>query len=372
MKKIYLYSFAACLGFSLMACDGYKEPNPPAQSNPQLPILQLSDVNVENMLSGNTYDLTSLVAQGASIELAKVECNVLGAGYEFGANAYISGDDFATSFPVAVSSSRIDAQNVWVLSINPETLSNVYHENISWNNDAATIGLRYNLTTTFTTHYGTQVAIVGGSDNIYGPYAVNIQPLEADLHFYYLYTPGAANGWNQEASQWLYSTEETGPYTGYANLSAEGFKFTSAPNWDGTNYGASDEEGILSTDPEAGNLTVDEDGLYYCSVDVVDLNYTVTLINTIGLIGSATEGGWDNSSALEPSDDMLVWSATVYLIPGEYKFRANDAWDVNLGGDPNSLTPGGDNIAFNGEEGNYNVTLNLKEIPYSCTISAAE
>lgn len=347
-----------------MACDGYKEPNPPAQYNPQLPVLQLSDVTVDNGLT-SSYNLISLNEEGAKIELAKVACAKLGAGYNFGANAYISKDDFVHEYPVTVVAEKVDAQDVWQLYIEPSVLSNVYHENITWSNDEAIISIRYNLTTTYTTNYGTQTAIVGGSENIYGPYQITITPMEAEEHYFYLYTPGATNGWNQELSQWLYSMSETGPFMGYAVLGGE-FKFSSQLNWDGINYGAG-EDGLLSTDGGAGNLTVDVLGLYWCEVNIEDLEYKATLINTIGVVGDATPGGWDASTALTQGEDYLTWTGDITFGEGEWKFRANDGWDVNLGGALENLTQNGGNLPSPGA-GTYQVTLNLSQIPYSCTV----
>ena len=39
------------------------------------------------------------------------------------------------------------------------------------------------------------------------------------------------------------------------------------------------------------------------------------------------------------------------------KFRANNSWDINIGGDLNNLNYGGDNISAT--EGKYTITLNL-------------
>ncbi len=84
------------------------------------------------------------------------------------------------------------------------------------------------------------------------------------------------------------------------------------------------------------------------------------------MIGDATPAGWDASTALT-SDDNLIWKGTIEFKGGEFKFRCNDDWDVNLGGDMQNLTPGGANIASPGE-GTYEVTLNLSQLPYSCTL----
>lgn len=180
-----------------------------------------------------------------------------------------------------------------------------------------------------------------------------------------LYTPGDANGWDAAGSMQLY-TNDYANYMGYALLSPGGFKFTSAPDWNHTNYGDGGAAGVLSTDGGAGNLSVAAAGLYWCNVNTASLTYTTTLINTIGLIGDATPNGWDASTAMTTTDNK-VWTATVKLKGGEFKFRANDAWDVNLGGDLQNLTQDGANIASPGE-GTYEVTLNLGQLPYSATL----
>lgn len=181
----------------------------------------------------------------------------------------------------------------------------------------------------------------------------------------FLYTPGATNGWNQGNSQ-LLSTEDYATYKGVAKLSPDGFKFSSAPDWDHVNYGAGADTGTLSTDVAAGNLSVATAGLYFCEVNTASLTYKTSLISTMGLIGDATPGAWDASTALTTTD-QLVWTGTVKMKNGEYKFRANDAWDIDFGGAANDLKYKGDNIKWTQGEGDYDVTLDFSKIPYSAT-----
>ena len=202
-----------------------------------------------------------------------------------------------------------------------------------------------------------------------GQYLFSINLLEGTYAFTeyvpVLYTPGDANGWSQVGSQQL-ATTNGADYYGYAVLSSAGFKFTNAPDWDHINYGASDTEGTLSNDGGAGNLTVPETGLYWCHVNTASLTYEVTLISTIGVIGDATPGGWDASTALTPSADFLTWTGTINFGAGEFKFRANDGWDVNLGGSYTDLVQDGANLATPGQ-GTYTVTLDLSTLPYACS-----
>ncbi len=90
---------------------------------------------------------------------------------------------------------------------------------------------------------------------------------------------------------------------------------------------------------------------------------------TVGIIGPATpNGNWDVSVPMELQfqDNPHQWMLTVRLTQGEMKFRANDSWDVNWGGDafptgtawrggPNFQVPatGYYTIYFNSASGDY-------------------
>lgn len=206
--------------------------------------------------------------------------------------------------------------------------------------------------------------------------SVNMRPDEGGLHAYTwilaipnLYTPGGANGWNQAASDLLYTSNYV-DYEGFIHASGE-FKFTSAPDWNHTNYGYA-SDGKLSTDGGAGNIPVAADGLYYAKANISALTYSLSpAITTIGIIGDATENGWDASTPLTPSADFLTWTGTVTLKGGEFKFRANDSWDVvNLGGNLEFLSTdgGAPNIPSPGE-GTYELTLDLGSYPYTATLT---
>lgn len=202
-----------------------------------------------------------------------------------------------------------------------------------------------------------------------GPYEllVNMETLTYSFApaFENLYTPGDANGWNHGGSQML-ATIDYVNYYGFANLSANGFKFTSAADWDHINYGNAGEEGMLTTDGSADNLTVAESGLYWCDVNIDALTWNATLIETIGAIGSFN--GWAESLALTPVDDTnLIWAGTITLSEGdELKFRCNNDWAINLGGeDEYNLVPNGANLKAPGA-GTYTIILDLSFVPYSC------
>lgn len=183
-----------------------------------------------------------------------------------------------------------------------------------------------------------------------------------------LYTPGNSNGWNFGASQTL-TTQNYSWYNGFCHLNGE-FKLTSTQDWKtAVAFGAGDKAGKLSTDGKAPNLNAEADGLYYVTADINELKYSLVLVDKLGIIGNATPSGWDGQTDFTPSADFLVWSAEVeFAADGEWKFRMNDNWDYNLGGDPADLSVDGANMPTPGA-GKYLVTLNLTTRPYFVTLT---
>ena len=170
-----------------------------------------------------------------------------------------------------------------------------------------------------------------------------------------LYMAGDANGWATND----YLTGNDGVhYTGYMYLNQNGFKFCTQPEWKGTNYGAD-----FNTAADAANITMTEEAGYYkVDVDLESKSYVLTPITTIGIIGSASPNGWDSDVDMTyvpynaETKALGYWEAKdITLASGEIKFRANDDWAINWGGDVNALTQGGGNIAV--EEGTYDIKL---------------
>jgi len=135
------------------------------------------------------------------------------------------------------------------------------------------------------------------------------------------------------------------------------WKFTSDPDWNHTNYGlTTGVPGKLNTDPTAGNLNLPA-GYYKLNADAIALTYTA-VATLWGVIGDATPGAWDNSTPMTYSPSSQTWSCAVHMKVGAFKFRANNAWDINYGGSAGKLTAGGDNIPVT-LESDYIVTLDL-------------
>lgn len=143
------------------------------------------------------------------------------------------------------------------------------------------------------------------------------------------------------------------------------WKFASQPNWDGPNYGDAGA-GILST---SGGDISSPAGYYKLNADATALTYTAVATEW-GVIGSATAGAWDTDTNLSYDPASRTWIGGVHLTAAEFKFRANDAWDIDYGSSTKdtSLNAGGDNIPVT-VEADYAITLDLSH-PNAYTYTA--
>ncbi len=118
------------------------------------------------------------------------------------------------------------------------------------------------------------------------------------------------------------------------------------------------------------NIKVPATGKYRVDFDKATGIYSFEEIlefATIGLIGSATPFGWNADTSLtKDSGNPALWKATLDLIDGEAKFRANDAWTISWG---DTLFPSGIGI-LNGPNipvtaGRYIVSFNTSTYEYN-------
>ncbi|RCH55695.1 DUF5116 domain-containing protein [Mucilaginibacter hurinus] len=179
-----------------------------------------------------------------------------------------------------------------------------------------------------------------------------------------LWLPGAYQGWSPPAAPVIYNVEGSN-YEGYVYMATAGeFKFTSAPDWDHINYGY-EADGKLTTDGLKGGIIVPSAGYYKFNVNVDALTYSYTLVESFGLIGTATPGQWDNSTPMTYNATTGVWTVTTDLAAGALKFRANNGWDLNYGPAVTADLSGRliqTNDAINiTEAGNYTVTIDMRQ-----------
>ena len=186
----------------------------------------------------------------------------------------------------------------------------------------------------------------------------------------YAKASGYPNDWDPATSPQLsasaYGKVDFEGFINFNDANAE-YKFTSFPEWKGE-YGAGTAAGTL--DPKGANLKIPTAGYYQIVVDTEKLTYKATA-TAWGIIGDGTPKGWDASSAMTYNKVTKVWTITANLTQKEMKFRANDAWDLNLGdtGANGTMEYGGDNIKVP-SAGNYTITLDLsspRNYKYSLT-----
>ncbi len=191
-----------------------------------------------------------------------------------------------------------------------------------------------------------------------------------------LWVPGAYQGWLPAAAPTLNPVPgHAGLFEGYVNITGtgnQGFKYTNAPDWNHTNYGDATGEvgsGTMTTDGNAGGLSVANGGYYELSANLNSNTWSTTL-TTWGIIGDATPGGWNSDTQLTYNATDSVWTVTCAMIQaGSYKFRANNSWSIDFGIDNSGNLVYVDNplLPYNGPQNNltvpsdgiYRITLDL-------------
>ena len=83
----------------------------------------------------------------------------------------------------------------------------------------------------------------------------------------------------------------------------------------------------------------------------------------LSVIGDATPGGWFEDTDMTYDSLSKLFSVTLHLNPGVYKFRQNHNWGVTFGGNggpcPTGLIEGiiADNLTFSGPSGSHTLTV---------------
>ncbi len=200
-----------------------------------------------------------------------------------------------------------------------------------------------------------------------------VTPYSTDLPK--LAVPGNHQGWNPPTAPRIASSAfGATDYEGYMWLDG-GFKFVGPDpagnfNWGNTDWGDDGSFAGVLTDTGESDITAAA-GYYRVKADTDLLSYTVEP-TTWGIVGAATPGGWDNSTPLTYNATTQKWEGVMTLSAGEFKFRANNDWAINFGGDANaddSMDYGGPNLVVDAG-GTYNVVLDLsnpRKYTYSVT-----
>lgn len=165
---------------------------------------------------------------------------------------------------------------------------------------------------------------------------------------------GDYNGWASQTDMAYSST--TSKFSLALTLTSGGkFKFRGTSDW-GINYGSTAADGT-TLNAGGSDIPVTTTGDYAITLDLSQPNAYTYSANMWGVIGDATPGGWDTDSNMTWDATNKVFKVTLDLTAKTFKFRANDAWVLDFGGDINALTKGGANIAI-AAAGNYTITFN--------------
>lgn len=171
---------------------------------------------------------------------------------------------------------------------------------------------------------------------------------------HYIYEIGNSTSWGKTSP--LAGLNYDGKYRGFDYLDGE-FKYKPK---EGTDDWTGDWEKVTGdayagtlSENGVGNIDGIKAGFYMMEVDLAAMTYKHTLIETIGIIGSATPGGWDTDTDMAYNIVDNSWNLTVDLTDGEIKFRANDGWDINWGGSIAEPTFNAGNITVSA--GNYTI-----------------
>ncbi len=163
-------------------------------------------------------------------------------------------------------------------------------------------------------------------------------------------TPGS---WSSQTDM-VYNPASLTFSLGLHMTSGGGFKFRGTSDWS-LNYGSTAADGS-KLDDGGSNIAVNVEDDYAITLDLSHPNAYTYSANRWGIIGSATADTWTSDQNMSWNAVTKEFTATLDLTAGEIKFRANDDWAINLGGDLNNLTGGGGNIAVT-TAGNYTITL---------------
>ncbi len=193
-----------------------------------------------------------------------------------------------------------------------------------------------------------------------------VTPYETLIDYPVVYLPGSYQGWAPDGADvgLLYSYEFNDVYENIMHFTDDAeFKITVEQNWD-LNYGGSG--GILEQNGPNFIVTA---GAYIINADLGNLTYSITATDYWGIIGgSIPPYDWSVDVDMTYNGQRQTWEVTGDFVAGDFKFRANDGWDLNYGdtGADGSLDAGGDNIAL-AADGNYTITLDTNSKTYIVT-----
>jgi hypothetical protein len=201
--------------------------------------------------------------------------------------------------------------------------------------------------------------------------SVNVKTYIAQAVYPLLYIPGDYQGWSPATAPTAAALQPK-IYEGYIYIPAGGsneYKMTTARDWNHINYG--NAAGKVTPDGLAGGFVAPSSGYVQVSVNL-NTNTWSAIKTTWSILGDATPGGWTTDTQLTYNPATQVWTVTADMLStGSFKFRANNAWNIDFGLNADGKLAYADspvygyNAAVNNitvpSSGNYTITLDLHD-----------
>ena len=234
-------------------------------------------------------------------------------------------------------------------------------------------------------------SIIAGTNMVSYDISATVTPYDAEITYKRVWMPGTANGWNHDLAQHLFNYSGDGAtYVGVAcfisdaqtELAGNQFKFTGAASWDNAtgNWGVADPT-TAAESPTINLLNGSNDNItqyttykyYNFKLDVSNFEGPVLTMkkgfNSVSVIGAISGTMWDTDFEMtqDPYRQIFYVDIENVVAGSEFKFRFDNGWDFNLGGDVKNLSNGGDNLKIE-EDGNYRIFLDINDWD-ACTAS---
>jgi hypothetical protein len=196
------------------------------------------------------------------------------------------------------------------------------------------------------------------------PIILNVTPYEKEVITGDIFMPGSYQGWDVGTAA-AFPAIDKGIFQGYVTIPAAaglGFKLNQERNW-AQFYGAGatnfDLKNMSDTDfqmPGAGS--------YQMTINLNTLKWS-SIPYAWGIVGDATPGSWNTSTPMAYDHVNNTWKITADLVPGNVKFRLNDAWTINYGAKNNDegiMYLDNQGAHYVGEAGTYEITFTINDV----------
>lgn len=175
--------------------------------------------------------------------------------------------------------------------------------------------------------------------------------------------------WSPDAAPKYEMDKYSGIATGYVSMvNAAGveFKVTYGGNWVSGKVASTEGADTTFSLNEGDNMTL-ADGGYFFTVNLAEQKAVFHKFETVGIIGSATEGDWATDTLLTLDPATGLFSTTTTFKDGVFKVRFDGGWDYNLGGSLDNMVHNGSDITV--EAGTYEVVLDMTKQPITVTLN---